>query len=273
MTKFLVSLIQLNSQDNITANITSVENYVREAAARGAKLICTPENTFFMKEQGKGAYPDISEGIHLCTKLAAELNTWILIGSAQVPAEENKSYNRSLLISNKGKLIAQYNKIHLFDVTLKNGETYNESARVSGGSHAVIANTPLGKIGMTVCYDLRFPYLYRALATEGADFLMVPAAFTYTTGKAHWHTLLRARAIETGCYVLAPAQCGRHPGNRQTYGHSLIISPWGEIIAEGSEAETGLVMAEIDTEKVNEARQMIPSLRHGRTFTIEKATA
>lgn len=270
MTKFVVSLIQLNTQDNIALNIAEVEKHVRESALRGAKLVCLPENTFFMKEQGKGAYPDMGAGIDLCKKLALELKLWILVGSAQMPAEENKSYNRSLLIDDSGKLVAQYDKIHLFDVTLKNGETYNESARVEAGEHAVVADTPWGRLGMTVCYDLRFPYLYRALAIEGADFLTVPAAFTYTTGKAHWHTLLCARAIETGCYVFAPAQCGMHPGNRHTYGHSLVVAPWGEIIAEANEDQPGITLAEIDTDKVAEARQMIPSLHHGRKFAMKK---
>jgi deaminated glutathione amidase len=162
--------------------------------------------------------------------------------------------------------VARYNKLHLFDVELKQGEKYNESATVEPGDRAVIAATPWGAIGITVCYDMRFAYLYRALAQAGASMLSIPSAFTKTTGKAHWHTLLRARAIETGAYVLAPAQCGQHAGGRKTYGHSLIVDPWGEVLADGGETP-GYVMAELDMQKVADARRMIPSLEHDRPFT------
>ncbi len=270
MVNFVTSLIQLNSQDNIKANIEAAENYVQESAAGGAQLICLPENTFFMQEQGKGQQPDQTEGINHCRRLAEELKVWILIGSVQVPIADlpGKSYNRSLLIDADGNITSQYDKIHLFDVTLKNGEAYNESARIAAGRQAVLASTPWGKLGMSVCYDLRFPHLYRTLAHNGADLLSIPAAFTYTTGSAHWHTLLRARAIENFCYVLAPAQCGLHPGNRRTYGHSLVVAPWGEIIAEASEDKPGVTFATINTDKISEARSMVPSLQHDREFSL-----
>ena len=179
-----------------------------------------------------------------------------------------KSYNRSLLIDDKGALVAHYDKIHLFDVQLAGGETYAESDRILPGAQAVLAPTPWGALGMTVCYDVRFPALYRVLAKAGAALISVPAAFTYTTGRAHWHVLLRARAIETGCFIIAPAQCGLHPGNRRTYGHSLIVAPWGEILAEASETETGIIHATLEMNKVADARGMVPSLRHDRDFKI-----
>jgi predicted amidohydrolase len=221
-----------------------------------------------MAEPGKGQPPSPKEGIALCEKLARELKVWILIGSVQLPSSPGKSWNRSLLIDDTGKTVAHYDKIHLFDVTLKNGETYSESARITGGGEAVIAHTPWGKLGMTICYDVRFPHLYRTLAQAGAEFLSIPSAFTHTTGTAHWHALLRARAIENGAYVFAPAQCGEHPGNRKTYGHSLIVNPWGEIIAEAGEDKTGIITATIDTDAVRKARLMIPSLTHDRAFGI-----
>jgi len=273
MVKFIAACIQLNVQDNMDANAQLAARYIAEAAAAGAVFIALPENCFFMQEPGKGPSPSPEAAIATCAALARKFGVWILIGSVQSPANKGKSWNRSLLINDKGEIVTSYDKIHLFDVTLKNGEAYSESARIEGGDEAVITSTPWGRLGMTVCYDVRFPQLYRTLAQTGADFITIPAAFTYTTGTAHWHVLLRARAIETGCYIFAPAQCGMHPGNRRTYGHSLIVSPWGEIIAEGSEDTTGLMTATIDTDKVSEARSMIPSLLHDRAFTIKKGSS
>jgi predicted amidohydrolase len=269
MVQFTAACIQLNSQDDLGANMRALESLVRKAAKKGAVFIALPENALFMQEPGKGAPPRGDAAIRHCGKLARELKVWLLMGSVQVPSGTGKSLNRSLLIDDTGKIAARYDKIHLFDVTLKKGETYSESARIEGGAEAVIAHTPWGRLGMTVCYDLRFPHLYRTLAQAGAEFLSVPSAFTYTTGTAHWHTLLRARAIENGCYVFAPAQCGQHPAKRRTYGHSLIVSPWGEILAEGSEDKTGIITAKIDTDKIREARAMIPSLRHDRAFGLQ----
>jgi predicted amidohydrolase len=271
MTQFIAAAIQLNVQDDLAYNMGEIVKYVREAADKGAIFITLPENAFFMQAPGKGAHPDPKEAILQCKELARELKIWLLIGSVQILTPEGKSWNRSLLIDDSGQLQAEYDKIHLFDVTLKNGETYSESERIAGGNNAVLAHTPWGKLGMTICYDVRFPHLYRELAHQGADFLAVPAAFTYTTGIAHWHTLLRARAIENGCYVIAPAQCGMHPGNRRTYGHALIINPWGEIVAEASEDKAEIITAVIDTDKIAEARGMIPSLRHDKSFTVWRA--
>jgi len=269
MVQFTAAIIQLNSQDDIVDNIGIVEAYVREAADKGAVFITLPENTFYMSVPGQKAPPPSPRAaIARCETLARELKVWILVGSVHMPSPSGQSWNRSLLINDTGTIAAQYDKIHLFDVTLKNGETYSESARIVGGNEAVIAHTPWGKLGMTVCYDVRFPHLYRTLAQAGADFFCVPSAFTYPTGSAHWHTLLRARAIENGAFVFAPAQCGLHPGTRRTYGHSLIVAPWGEIIAEAEESAPGVIIAAIDTDKIREARAMIPSLTHDRAYGI-----
>jgi predicted amidohydrolase len=246
----------------------TAETSIREAHGKGAQFVSLPENSFYMNEPGKGAPPDAQKNIALSQKLARELKLWILIGSVSLPSSEGKCWNRSLLIDANGDIAARYDKIHLFDVTLKDGETYKESNRIEGGSEAVTAHTPWGRLGMSICYDVRFPHLYRTLAQSGADFLSVPAAFTYTTGTAHWHSLLRARAIENGTFVFAPAQCGMHPGKRRTYGHSVIINPWGEIIAEASEDKPGIITASIDTGEIQKARAMIPSLAHDRAFGI-----
>jgi predicted amidohydrolase len=197
--------------------------------------------------------------------LAAELGIWLLIGSLQVKLDQTSLANRSFLIDDTGAVAARYDKIHMFDVDLRGGESYRESATFRPGERAVVAATPWGRLGLTVCYDLRFAYLYRALAQAGAAFLTVPAAFTRPTGEAHWHVLLRARAIETGAYVFAPAQCGAHAEGRKTYGHSLIVAPWGEVLADGGD-EPGIILAEIDPAKVDAARSMIPALRHDRSF-------
>jgi predicted amidohydrolase len=269
MTELIAACIQISANDNAAHNIKAAEEAVRDAAARGAQLITLPENVFFMQAPGKGPHPSVEGGVAKLGALADKLGVWIVIGSVHVPSPEGKSCNRSLLINNKGAIVARYDKIHLFDVTLKNGETYAESDRITPGGEAVLAQTPWGKLGLTVCYDVRFAHLYRALAHAGADIITVPAAFTYTTGTAHWHVLLRARAIETGCFIIAPAQCGIHPGERRTYGHSLIISPWGEILAEGSETDTGIILATLNMNEVQEARAMIPALSHDRPFKIK----
>jgi predicted amidohydrolase len=190
---------------------------------------------------------------------------WLLIGSLAIKVSDTKTANRSFLIDPKGRIAARYNKIHLFDVDLPSGETYRESNTVAGGGRAVLADLPWGKIGLTICYDLRFPQLYRALAQKGAFLLTVPSAFTETTGKAHWHVLLRARAIENGAFVIAPAQGGIHANGRATYGHSLIVAPWGEILAEAG-TEPGIIVADIDPARVADARGRVPNLRHDRPF-------
>jgi predicted amidohydrolase len=205
-------------------------------------------------------------GVPAFQALAAELKAWLLIGSLAVKLDAKTCANRSFLFDPQGRIAARYDKIHMFDVDLANGETYRESATFRPGEQAVTADLPWGRVGLTVCYDLRFAYLYRALAQAGASFLTVPAAFTVPTGEAHWHVLLRARAIETGCYVFAPAQCGEHAEGRKTYGHSLIVAPWGEVLADGGE-EVGIIYADVDPAKVTKARNMVPALRHDRPFT------
>jgi predicted amidohydrolase len=197
--------------------------------------------------------------------LARELHVWILLGSLAIRVPSGRVNNRSYLIDSNGQIAAMYNKVHLFDVTLKGGESYSESSAVEPGTQAVVAQTPWGRLGMSICYDVRFAYLYRLLAQAGASFLTVPAAFTRTTGQAHWHVLIRARAIETGCFVFAPGQCGRRSWGRATFGHSLIVDPWGTVLAEGTDAP-GFIVADIDPARVEDARQMIPALNHDRSL-------
>jgi predicted amidohydrolase len=203
---------------------------------------------------------------------AAKAGAWLLIGSIGVKVEGERLANRSYLIDNSGTVVAKYDKIHMFDVDLAGGESYRESATFRPGDRAVLAETPWGLLGMTICYDLRFPHLYRALAQAGAQFISIPAAFTRPTGSAHWHVLMRARAIETGCFVIAPAQCGEHAQGRKTYGHSLIVAPWGEVLADGGD-DVGIVSAQIDTAKIGEVRRMVPSLQHDRPYAAPVAVA
>jgi predicted amidohydrolase len=249
----------------------------------GTKDIALPENAFYMRREahhkddkahtGQLA-PKVNTSSHpgviAMQVLAAELGVWILIGSiAPIESpEQSLPYNRSVLINADGDIAASYDKIHLFDVELANGESYNESTRVMPGNQAVLAYTPWGVCGLSVCYDLRFPTLYRDLALNGAQMLMVPAAFLDTTGKVHWHTLLKARAIETGCFVIAPAQCGEHPGGRKSYGHSLVVSPWGEVIADGGNTP-GVVLATLNMADVAQARSRIPSLQHIKPYQLK----
>lgn len=262
--------IQLNAGPVIEDNLQAAQALIREAAAQGAQFIATPENTCHMRspqsEKLKTAKPeDTHPGIPFFSELARELGVWLLAGSISIRLDDNRIANRSFLFSDSGQIAARYDKIHLFDVDLPTGESHRESALVRPGEKAVVAPLPWGKLGLSICYDLRFAYLYRDLAKAGASIISVPAAFTVPTGQAHWHTLLRARAIETGAFVIAPAQCGEHEGGRRTYGHSLIISPWGEILAEGGE-EPGIVMADLDLELVAKARAAIPALKHDREY-------
>ncbi len=303
---FSVACIQMNSNDDLAENIKAAGLFVRAAAHDGANLICLPENAFLMavgkRFHSQVFTADEHPALTACRELAAELGVWLLIGSLAVkdgspphpasakaqclrispslhnplpqgrgkqaePAGEGDKYlNRSYLINDKGDVAAHYDKIHLFDVALPSGETHEESARFAHGDKAVVAPTPWGELGMSICYDVRFPYLYRALALRGADFLSIPAAFTRFTGeKGGWHVLCRARAMETGCFVFAPAQCGEHAGGRKTYGHSLIVNPWGDILAE-ADGEAGIISAEIDPQQVQKTRAIMPSLRHDREF-------
>ncbi len=268
-----LALLQMTSGADIAENIARFEALAAEAAAKGAQFIATPENTFMMETPhaervrfGQEQHP----GMAAASEAAKKHKVWLLIGSVAVlpQGEQEKTYNRSVLFNPEGSVAAHYDKIHLFDVEVGDGQTYKESNRILPGGKAMVAVTPLGKLGLSVCYDVRFPHLYRALAKNGADILAVPAAFTAVTGEAHWHTLLRARAIENGCFVIAPAQCGTHPGNRKTFGHSLVVDPWGKVLADGG-TEEGVVLADIDLAQVQKVRASIPSLLHDRDFDFE----
>jgi deaminated glutathione amidase len=262
--------VQMTAGTEVGPNLEAAAALIREAAAGGAKFIFTPENTSIIEPNrdlalAKSFTQDEHPGLPFFAKLAQELGVWLLIGSMPIRVEPERLANRSFLIDDQGRIITHYDKIHLFDVDLPNGEVYRESERIRAGAQAVLAPTPWGGLGMTVCYDLRFPQLYRDLAHAGASIISIPAAFTVPTGEAHWHVLLRARAIETGAFVLAPAQCGQHAGGRRTYGHSLIVAPWGEILAEAGD-EPGIIATVIDFSQVAAARSMIPSLRHDRDY-------
>jgi predicted amidohydrolase len=270
MSSFRAACVQLRSSDDVEDNIRVTSQLIREAKEWGADFIATPENTTLMAPDGgakleKSFSEDRDPALPRFCALAEELGVWLLIGSLAIKVSESKTANRSFLIDPKGHIAARYDKIFLFDVDLPNGEAYRESNTVEGGHTATLADLPWGKLGLSICYDLRFPQLYRALAKAGASFLVVPSAFTETTGKAHWHTLLRARAIEDGAFVIAPAQGGTHANGRQTYGHSLIVAPWGQILAEAG-TEPCVITTEIDTEAVIDARLRVPSLRHDRSF-------
>jgi len=272
---FRVGCVQMTAARDPGPNAATIERLARRAKAEGADLVMTPEVSNMIepnRELQRGKVRAEAEDVVLAAArgLARELDVWFLLGSIAVVPEargedDQRLANRSLLIDPTGAVVARYDKIHMFDVNLANGESYRESSRFRPGEGAVTAELPWGRLGMTICYDMRFPHLYRALAQAGADFLSVPSAFTVPTGRAHWHVLLRSRAIETGCYVFAPAQTGEHAEGRRTYGHSLVVGPWGEVLADGGEAE-GVVVAEIDPAKVAEARRMVPSLEHDRPY-------
>jgi predicted amidohydrolase len=270
MTAFKAACVQLRSSDDVQENINTASVLIRDAARQGAQFIATPENTTLMAPDGgakldKSCHEGDDPALPAFRALAEELGVWLLIGSLAIKVSGSKTANRSFLMSPGGRVVARYDKIHLFDVDLPSGEKYRESNTVVGGTQAVVAELPWCKVGLSICYDLRFPQLYRALAKTGAALLTVPSAFTETTGKAHWHVLLRARAIENGAFVIAPAQGGKHANGRQTYGHSLIVGPWGEILAEGG-TDPGVFMAEIEPAAARNARERVPSLQHDRNF-------
>jgi len=264
--------VQLRSGDDVMENVRIASGFIRDAARQGATFIATPENTTLMAPDGgarieKTFAEKDDPALPAFRALAADLGITLLIGSLGIRTSDTKTANRSFLIGTDGNIVTRYDKIHLFDVQLPSGETYRESNTVEAGTHAVLAQLPWGKLGLTVCYDLRFPHLYRQLAQAGADMLAVPAAFTETTGKAHWNLLLRSRAVENGCFVIAPAQGGEHANGRRTYGHSLIIGPWGDILAEGG-TEPGVIAAQIDLNEVAAVRGRLPSLTHDRPYDL-----
>lgn len=270
------ALIQMNSSSDMAANIASVSAYIELAADNGAQLIVTPETTHLMvmgreKALALSHYESDDPGLQALQSSAQKANVWLLIGSLIIKKTSDRLVNRSYLIDPAGKIFARYDKMHLFDVDLGEGEKYQESALYDAGTQSVVANTSIGRIGMTICYDLRFPALFHQLATGGADIITVPAAFTVPTGRAHWQALLRARAIETGAWILAPAQTGDHDTGRSTWGHSLVIDPWGEIISDAGQAP-GVSYVEINLQKCEEARKRVPSLLHGKAIPALKST-
>lgn len=273
---FKIALVQHTASRDIEENIAKTLRMTGRAADEGAVLVAMPENTTMIEPVqsaalGKACTEEKHPALPAFTSLAREKGIWILLGSLSIRRSDQKIANRSFLLNDRGEVVARYDKLHLFDVQLANGETYNESDYVHPGDTAVLAPTPWGPLGMTVCYDLRFPELYRDLAKAGALFLSIPSAFTVPTGEAHWHTLMRARAIETGCYVIAPAQWGEHAEGRKTFGHSLVVDPWGEVIADGKRGEN-LVFATIDPAEVAKARRRIPSLEHDRAYSLQDLT-
>lgn len=275
-----VALIQLNVGDDPATNLSTTSTFIAEAASRGAQFVLTPEATNVLTPdaerrarvlQREGDDPTLAA----LRAQARDLGIWLLIGSLSLKADgidESHYANRSFLITPEGDIAARYDKLHMFDVRISDTEAYRESASFRPGDRAVVAQGP-APIGMSVCYDVRFPYLYRRLAQSGARILTVPAAFNDTTGAAHWEVLLRARAIETGCFVLAPAQTGIHPTlhspeakKRRSWGHSLAVAPWGEVLADAGEAP-GVTVVSLDLEAVDRARSRVPSLTHDRDFT------
>lgn len=267
---FTVACIQNCAGNDIERNLAECEGFIREAAAAGAQLLCLPEYfSCLTRDDAEMLALALPEAGHPALErmraLAAELGCWLLAGSIAVRLGARRIANRSYLLDASGAVVASYDKVHLFDVRLRGGESYCESAVVQGGGRAVVAGTPWGGLGLSICYDLRFAYLYRRLAQRGARYLAIPAAFTQTTGEAHWHVLQRARAIETGSYVFAPGQCGVRSWGRATYGHSLIVDPWGVVLAEAG-TEPGFVLAHVDPARVDEVRGMIPALEHDRTL-------
>jgi predicted amidohydrolase len=273
MTPFRAACIQNTATRDIEANIDWVCARIDEAAAAGAEFIALPETVGLIEpvnEQIPAATYAEAEDIGLAAfrGRAREHGVTILVGS-QLILEHEKIFNRCFLIDASGDIRARYDKLHMFDIELKNGEAYRESDAIEPGDKAVVVETSLGRLGLSICYDLRFGALYRALALAGAQFITIPAAFTQTTGQAHWHTLVRARAIETGAFIIAPNQCGHHADKRYSFGHLLIIDPWGEILADGG-PEPGVIYADIDLDRVQQARERIPSLRNERSFTLEQ---
>lgn len=273
--RFKVACVQINAGPEIAPNVAWASDQARRARDAGALLICMPENVSLMEFGRERTLPKVAEesahpALAAFRALAKETGAWLAIGSLAIKVGGSMLANRSFLIAPDGAIRARYDKIHMFDVDLDGGESYRESALYRPGAEAVVVDTPWARLGLSICYDVRFPHLYRSLSKAGATVILVPAAFTRQTGQAHWHALLRARAIENLCYVVAAAQCGEHVLGRQTFGHSLIVGPWGEILADGGE-QPGLVIGDIDLGKVAEARRKVPSLGHDRPFTLTQA--
>ncbi len=277
MTLLHCACVQLRSSDVVHENISAASDLIKQAAAQGAKFVVTPENTGFLDIRPGGAKSKVvAQEDDTCLKalsaLAGELNIWLQIGSLAVRGDNDERFaNRSFLINPNGEIVACYDKIHMFDVEVGDGQSYRESKSYKAGNKSTLVTTPFAKLGMSICYDLRFPELYRNLAKAGANLVTLPAAFTKVTGEAHWHSLIRARAIENGVFILAAAQGGKHADGRETYGHSMIVSPWGEILAEAG-SDPCVISAQIDLEEVEKVRARLPSLHSDQTFMLEEVT-
>jgi deaminated glutathione amidase len=270
---FRAGLVQMCTGRDVEKNLADAGALVREAAAQGAQYVQTPEITILMETERARLFAAIrpEEGnpaVAHFSQLARELKLWLHIGSMPILLGSGKIANRSFLFAPSGEIEARFDKVHMFDVDLPGGESYRESKNYQAGDAAMLTDLPWGTLGLTVCYDLRFPHLYRALAQAGAQFLAIPSAFTAKTGAAHWHILMRARAIENGSFVFAAAQAGKHESGRESYGHSLIVAPWGEIVADAGEARQAVIVADINVAEVEEARRRIPSLQHDRPFKV-----
>ncbi|MGF1457211.1 MAG: carbon-nitrogen hydrolase family protein [Alphaproteobacteria bacterium] len=273
MEPFRAACVQMCTGLDISANTAQALDLIREAHGRDARLVMTPENTTLLEGRRKALFDKVSveaedPSLAAFRAIADDLDLWLLIGSIPVRVGRERVANRSFLIGPDGAVAARYDKIHLFDVTLADGTTFRESATYAAGREAVAAALPWGVLGLTICYDVRFPALYRLLARVGAQFLTCPSAFTVPTGEAHWHVLLRARAIENGAYLFAPAQSGRHESGRVSYGHSLIVDPWGEVVADAGPAQNAVITAMIDPARVHEARSQLPVLLSERPIAL-----
>ncbi len=274
---FKAALIQMRTGLDPAANLDAATRMIAEAKSAGADYVQTPEMTNIMDVQRDRFFATIQEedadvSLAAFRDLARKHKIFVHVGSLAIKVAPEKAANRGFVITPKGDIVARYDKIHMFDVDLAGGESYRESRNYRAGDIAINADLPWGVLGVTICYDLRFPALYRALAEAGATMLAIPSAFTRQTGEAHWNVLMRARAIENGCFVLAAAQGGKHENGRETFGHSIIVDPWGRVLAEGG-SEPGVVMAEIDPAQVAEARSRMPSLQHGRRFEMAEPMA
>ena len=271
MSNLRVACIQTNSKSDPNINIKEVSSLICEAKSDGAELITTPEVVGMLEPNREKALDKAqAENDHSVLRefrnLSKDLSIWLLIGSISIKLSDSKLANRSFLINPAGQIIARYTKIHMFDVEVNDGSTYKESTTYQPGTSACLARTPWGLVGLTICYDIRFPALYRDLAKAGARIIFIPSAFTEVTGEAHWHVLQRARAIENGCFIVSAAQTGIHEQKRKTFGHSIIIDPWGNVLAEADKC-VGFIISDLDLNLVNEARNKIPSLSHDRNYS------
>lgn len=273
-----LAAVQMRSDGNMAANIAALEHMVGEAAAKGAHYVQTPENTGIIQND-RALYrasvlpQDADPVVRAAAALARKHGIYLHIGSTPIKLENGLIANRAFVFAPDGTEITTYDKIHMFDVDLDNGESWRESDTISAGHRAVVAQLPFMNLGLAICYDIRFPQLFRAQALAGANVISAPAAFTKQTGEAHWHVLQRARAIENGAFLISAAQGGLHNGNRETYGHSIIVSPWGKILAEADHNNPDVIYADIDVADSDAARRKIPNLKNARDFQLETVVA